>query len=259
MPKVVRIWLYPIKSVDGVRVPVANILPTGALMDDRRWALFGEDEQILNAKKSADFHTLRAAFQPRAWDVDFRSEKTGETMTADLNVNWQGPLDLLCRHFGQEIHVRENLKMGFPDDVDAPGPTIVSLGSIRRVAEWFSLPEDEVRRRFRANIEIDAEEPFWEDRLLGPGKTKQAFRIGAAHFWGTHCCARCVVPTRNSQTGETISGFQKRFAELRAAEFPTTTPPEHFDHFYRYSVNTQIDTATHAWKIGIGDDVVVGE
>ena len=219
----------------------------------------GEDEQILNAKKSPDFHTLRTRFHPRAWDVDFRSEKLGEAITADLNFNWQGPLDLICRHFGQEVHVREDLRVGFPDDLDSPGPTIVSLGSIRRVAEWFSLAEDEVRRRFRANIEVDAEEPFWEDRLLAPGKAKQPFRIGAAHFFGINCCQRCVVPTRNSQTGEPISGFQKRFAELRAAEFAASTPREHFDHFYRYSINTQIDPATHAWKILIGDEVVIGE
>lgn len=259
MPKVIRIWLYPIKSLDGVRVPAANILPTGALQDDRRWALFGEDEQILNAKKSADFHTLRVAFQPRAWEVTFRSEKTDESLSTDLNRDWQGPLDLICRHFGHEVHVREDLRVGFPDDLDSPGPTIVSLGSIRRVAEWFSLPEDEVRRRFRANIEVDSEEPFWEDRLLASGKAKQPFRMGAAHFLGVNSCQRCIVPTRNSQTGEAISGFQKRFAEMRAAEFPATTPPEHFDHFYRFSVNTQIDPNTHAWKILIGDDVVISE
>jgi uncharacterized protein len=259
MPKVVRIWLYPIKSLDGIRVPVASILPAGALRDDRRWALFGEDDQILNGKKSADFHTLGVMFQPKAWEVAFRSEKTDETLKTDLNVDWQGPLNLLCRHFGREIHVREDRRVGFPDDLESPGPTIVSLGSIRRVAEWFSITEDEVRRRFRANIEVDAEEPFWEDRLLGSAKTKQAFRIGAAHFWGTHCCQRCVVPTRDSHTGEAISGFQKRFAEFRAAELPETTPREHFDHFYRYSINTQIDPATRDWRIGIGDEVVIGE
>lgn len=259
MPKVVRIWLYPIKSLDGMRVPFAPILRSGALQGDRRWALFGEDEKILNAKRSADFHTLRATFQLGSVEVDLRSDKSGETLTADLSTNWQGPLSFFCRHFEQEVHIRENLAVGFPDDLDSPGPTVVSLGSIRRVAEWFSITEDEVRRRFRANIEIDAEEPFWEDCLHAPGKAKRAFRIGEAHFWGINCCQRCVVPTRDSQTGVTMSGFQKQFADRRAAELASTTPPEHFDHFYRYSVNTQIDPASRAWRIGVGDELILGE
>jgi uncharacterized protein YcbX len=259
MPKIVRIWIYPIKSLDGLRVPFSEILRSGALTDDRRWALYGQDEQVLNAKKSADFHTLRVHYQPGTWEADFRSDKVGESLTADLRTNWQGPLNLFSRHFEQEVHIRENQTLGFPDDVDAPGPTIVSTGSIRRVAEWFSISEDEVRRRFRANIEIDVDEPFWEDRLLGQDQQKQAFRIGSAHFWAVHCCQRCVVPTRDSQTGVVISGFQKRFAELREAELSATTPREHFNHYYRYSVNTQIDPATRSWRIGIGDDVVIGE
>jgi uncharacterized protein YcbX len=259
MPKVVRIWIYPVKSLDGLRIPTAQILRSGALQDDRRWAIYGEDERILNAKRSPDFHSLRAMFHVGDWEVVLRSDKTGESLTADLTTNWQGPLGLLCRHFGEEVHIRENLGVGFPDDLDNPGPTIVSLGSIRRVAGWFSIDEDEVRRRFRANIEIDAEEPFWEDRLLAPGRAKRAFRIGAAHFWGVNCCQRCIVPTRDTQTGVAMNGFQKQFAQQREAELSVDVPREHFDHFYRYSVNTQIDPATRAWSIGVGDEIVIGE
>lgn len=259
MPKVARIWIYPIKSLDGLKVPFAPILPSGALTDDRRWAIFGEDEKILNAKRATDFHTLRTTFHPDHSEVDLRSDKTGESLIADLQTNWQGALDFLSRHFEQELRIRENKSTGFPDDLDSPGPTIVSVGSIRRVAEWFSIPEDEVRRRFRANIELDVDEPFWEDRLLAPGRQKQAFRIGGAHFWGVTCCQRCVVPTRDSQSGAAISGFQKRFAELREAELSPATPREHFDHFYRYSVNTQIDAASREWRIGVGDEIVIGE
>jgi uncharacterized protein YcbX len=266
MPKVVRIWIYPIKSLDGLSLPSAQILPTGALQDDRRWAIYDEKEEVLNAKRSADFHTLRATYNVDSWNVDFHSEKTGEKAAANLEGNWNAAIDLFCRHFEQKVHVRENRRVGFPDDLDASGPTIISTGSIRRIAEWFQLPEAEVRRRFRANLEIDAEEPFWEDRLTPPPsrdastpRAKVPFRIGQAHFWGVNLCQRCVVPTRDSRSGEPNSSFQKEFASRRAAEMPPGPMREQLDHFYRATINTQIDSASRSWYIGVGDELVVDE
>jgi uncharacterized protein YcbX len=39
MPQLQRITIYPIKSLDGVDVPAAALLPSGPLENDRRWAI----------------------------------------------------------------------------------------------------------------------------------------------------------------------------------------------------------------------------
>jgi uncharacterized protein len=134
----------------------------------------------------------------------------------------------------------ENETAGFPDDTDAPGPTLVSTATLAAVASWFpGLSVDETRRRFRANLEIAGVEPFWEDGLVGPPGTAVPFQIGETRWLGVNPCQRCVVPTRDSATGAATPLFQKTFANRREAALPPWAAREQFDHFYRLAINTR--------------------
>ncbi len=145
----------------------------------------------------------------------------------------------------------ENCETGFPDDLDAPGPTIVSTATLVAVAEWFpGLTVDEARRRFRANLEIDGVEPFWEDRLYGRDGEPVRFRIGDVEFFGTNPCQRCVVPTRDSQTGDVLSDFQKQFATQRESTLPVWAERSRFNHFYRLAVNTRVVSSDGMLSVG---------
>src|SRR5690606_17837202 len=97
---------------------------------------------------------------------------------------------------------------------------------------WFSgLSVEEVRRRLRTNLEVDADEPFWEDRLVAnPG---QRFAIGNVILNAVRVCQRCVVPSRDTMTGEIYQRFQKEFAERRQATLPPWSPARLFNHHYR--------------------------
>jgi uncharacterized protein YcbX len=125
------------------------------------------------------------------------------------------------------------------------------------VARWFpGIALDETRDRFRANLEVDAAEPFWEDRLLAENLGVVRFEIGAAQLLGTNPCARCPVPTRNPYTGEAIHGFAKAFAQKRQATLPDWAPTSRFDHFYRLSVNTRPVRSQPA-TIRVGDELKI--
>jgi hypothetical protein len=64
------------------------------------------------------------------------------------------------------------------------------------------------------------------------------------------------VPTRDSATGEMISGFAKSFAKQRQAELPPWAPREAFDHFYRLTLNTSLDPAAEGPRqIRVGDEL----
>ena len=62
MANLARILLYPIKSLDGVEVEKATILPGGALRYEREFAIMDAQGKFLNSKRDAKIHLLRSEF-----------------------------------------------------------------------------------------------------------------------------------------------------------------------------------------------------
>ena len=61
MPKLARIVIYPVKSLDGQDVSAATILPSGAIENDRRFAIVDEDGFVVHGKRTPAVHTIRKA------------------------------------------------------------------------------------------------------------------------------------------------------------------------------------------------------
>lgn len=265
MPRLARITVYPIKSFDGVRVAESAFVAAGGLESDRRFALIDDHGRFVNGKRLAELHRVRAAYADDLSTVTL-VDGDGRSETFALRA---GDADLArwCRdRFGIAATLRENVEAGFPDDLNAAGPTLVSTATLRRAGEWFDLDREESRRRFRANLEIDAAEPddcpaFWEDRLFAPDAAPDAravveFRIGDVLLHGVNPCARCVVPTRDSRTGEAAPHFVREFGARRRDELPPWAPPTAFDHFYRLAVNTRVPPSQTGRRIRTGDVVI---
>ena len=133
-------------------------------------------------------------------------------------------------------------------------PTIVSTATLAAVAAWFpGLSVDSVRRRLRTNIEVDGVPAFWEDVLYAAAPAVVPFRIGAVTFVGSNPCQRCVVPSRDPDTGAALPAFSKRVAEQRAATLPDWAERTRFDHFYRLAVNTRIVPQQSGQVVRVGD------
>ncbi len=171
---------------------------------------------------------------------------------ADAAAAW------LSRYFGEAVELR-HFPGGFPDDTNAPGPTIISTGSLEAVCAWFPhLTLASARERFRANLEIAGVPAFWEDELFAAeADTLIRLRIGEVLVEGLNPCARCVVPSRDPLTGDVFVGFQGQFAQARRAHLPPWAPAARFDHYYRLAINTRIP-ATEAGKIlRVGDPLTL--
>jgi uncharacterized protein YcbX len=234
-----RITIYPIKSLDGIDVDEVQILPNGALKNDRRFALVDADGRFVNGKRTAAVHQVRAEYDLSAMTVHLSRKPTNNAARFSLVDDAAAIGRWLSDALGIACNLTENADGGFPDDADAPGPTLISTATLREVAGWFpGLTLNEVRRRFRANLEIDGVEPFWEDRLVPANDQLVEFTIGIMQFVGVNPCQRCVVPGRATETGEPTAGFQKTFALEREQSLPAWSPRERFDHFYRLAVNT---------------------
>jgi uncharacterized protein YcbX len=244
MPTLTGITIYPVKSLDGLSLSESLVLPCGALANDRRWRLVDAEGQVVNAKRTARFHVIRAAFSlaslAPAWATDGPAtdgDSTGEpasssadrppsgqprscqpqpqssqsarntvTLWLDESAVGSGPPPLAAETFplvpGQEgpcgwlsealaenVFLEERVEGGFPDDRDAPGPTLTSTETLSEVARWFNWDLAEARRRFRMNLELTGDDPagttagnagqraraslsgpFWEDTLACPAR-----------------------------------------------------------------------------------------
>lgn len=272
-PRLARIDLHPIKSLDPVALHESRIGPSGGLEHDRAWSLFSADGRTMNGKRTAAIHRIRSSFAP-----DFSSVSLGVPggrcmisaaipgAAPSMSVIEIPPATFafprghdaaaawFSEYFQQDIVVRYSPD-GYPDDTEANGPTIVSTASLEAVSEWFpEIPLAEARRRFRTSLELDGVPAFWEDRLFGENKgTIVRFRIGEVEFEGSNPCKRCPVPPRNPVTGEDLIGFQQRFMAQRQANLPAWSSAGRFDHYYRFTTNTRVAVAEAGKTLRVGD------
>lgn len=241
MSHVARICIYPIKSLDGIEVNTAKILTSGALKFDREFAIFDEQNKFVNGKRNRKVHLLRSQFNLEDRTVSLQLENSQPQQLFHLDDEQKEINTVLSVFFGIKVHLKQNLVMGFPDDTNSPGPTIISTATLVEVASWFpDITVEQMRARIRANIEIGGVPAFWEDQLFGENNTTIPFRIGNIIFEGINPCQRCIVPTRDAMTGESYPSFQQIFVKKRQETLPLEVKSSRFNHFYRLSVNTSL-------------------
>jgi uncharacterized protein YcbX len=291
MPTLDRITIYPVKSLDGVDVTAARVLPGGALEHDRRWQLVDMEGRVVNAKWTPLCHAIRAEFdlapvgqgggrpEPGANRIHLAIDPAAvrasaipgvarlASLAADsfpLVPGPDGPCGWLGEALGVGVLLLERPDGGFPDDRDAPGPTLVSTASLAEVARWFSFDLDEARRRFRANLEVGGCDAFWEDALASPARPDlqpslldlapdepadpyadlpppepREFTVGDVRFRAANVCRRCVVPSRDSRTGAVTELFREVFEARRARGLPAAVDAGEWGTLYRLAVNVR--------------------
>ena len=255
MAHLARIDLYPIKSLDGLTVQTAQVLPSGALQHDRALALFDPTGKFINGKRDARIHQVRSRFADDLANVTVWQADSSPASTFPLKPRPDGLAQWLSDYFQQPVTLRHDSKIGFPDDIDSPGPTLISTATLQTIADWYGLSLVETRRRFRTNLEVAGVPAFWEDQLFAASGEPVPFQVGNITFWGINPCQRCVVLTRDSQTGNVTKGFQKHFIERRAATLPEGVARSRFNHFYRLAVNTRLAPDSAVASLSIGDAI----
>ena len=249
-PTVSRIYVYPIKSLGRVEVAESAFVPGGGLAHDREFALFNPNGDVMTMKREPGFHRIDAKYDLKAFTVTLEGDRFHLLDDRPELERW------FSDAFGFAVTMRRDTKTGFPDDLESPGPTIVSEATLAEVNAWFpELDRDQVARRFRANIEIGGVPAFWEDRLFGEPEEVVGFRVGDVAFQGNNPCARCAVPSRHPDTGDVNAEFQKVFREKREETLPNGVALGRFNHFYRLCVNTRVPGAETGKVIKVGDAI----
>ena len=250
-----RITLYPVKSLDGVGVDEVRVKGGAGLDHDREYRLADESGAAINSKKVGDrLIRIRSSFDLAFGEL--RAQDGDETLTARLPNEAERVGAWFSERVGLKAHLERDSEGGFPDDEEASGPTLVSRATLAAAGGWFGLDEAEMRRRIRANLEIDGVPAFWEDRLYGAEGVPRWFRLGHVRIEGVNPCARCAVPSRDSHSGEILEPkFAKQFAECRAESLPEWADKSRFDHFYRLAVNTRLPAGESGKVLSVGDEL----
>lgn len=253
------IAVYPVKSLDPIYVDQADLLPSGALACDRQFALFDESGKLINGKQYPTIHQIRAKFDLAEQSVLLSApQQSSEPVRFQLAAEQRDLETWFSDYFQTRVYIQENRETGFPDDLAASGPTIISTQTYEELSRWFpEISVEELRLRFRANLELTGDLPFCEDRLYSAEEPPVQFQVGSVTFEGSNPCKRCVVPSRSPYSGDTDPQFMKTFIQKRQETFPTWGDLSLFKNMYRLAVNTRLTASNKAvsLRLHVGDSL----
>jgi MOSC domain-containing protein len=195
--RVLALWRYPVKSMQGEEIPEADVGDLG-LMGDRQWAVVDTETGLaLTGRREPALLFARARLQGPA-DVVIELPD-GSTATSDDELTaWLGhPVEL--RRASPSAHGRFEIATDFEaEDTsewfqwDGPegtfhdsGRTRVSLISEGAMGGW-------AWRRFRGNVVVDGD----ETELVG-----SRVDVGSAELEVVKRIDRCVMTTRPQPDG----------------------------------------------------------
>jgi uncharacterized protein len=229
-----QIWIYPIKSLGGISLQTAKVMPKG-LEFDRRWMLVDSTGQFLTQR----IHSKMALFKPsladgqllinykehsiafstdQALDGAFTARIWDDTVSVtevnkDLNEWFSEHLGINCQlvRFPEKNERRVDPGYAPTEEhvslADAYPFLIIGQSSMDDLNK--RLPQPLSIKRFRPNFVFIGGEPYEEDYW-------QNFTIGSTQFIGVKRCSRCPLPTVDPETGEkgveplrTLSTYRK--------------------------------------------------
>jgi uncharacterized protein len=197
--RVLELWRYPVKSLQGELLPEAEIGP-GGLAGDRQWALFDVDTGLgLTARRVPDLLFASGRLRP---DGEAEVVLPDGTLTTDDTVlsDWLGRRVALRsaaevtqrrRYESPEDDLDE--RSGWHDWEGAAGGAFHDNGDGRLSLVSTGTLGDWDRRRFRSNVVLDG---AGEDRLVGTRA-----RLGDVVLDLGAPIPRCVMVTRPQPGG----------------------------------------------------------
>ncbi|MEO6168341.1 MAG: MOSC N-terminal beta barrel domain-containing protein [Chitinophagales bacterium] len=255
------ITIYPVKSLDGMVLKNAVISAGGCLLHDREYAMSDEEGNFISGKTNPLVHALRSNVDFENEIISFRHGKQATWNHFHLQKEKEAIQSYLTEYFGVNTQLIQNTTGRFMDIPDISGATILSTSSLQAVSAWFNnMDLEETRKRFRATLEMEGVPAFWEDHLFSMEGRGIEFKVGDVTMFGISPRARCVVPTRNPETGEVIHAFPRTFARQRASTLPEWSTLENYGHHYYLTVNCYIPPTEIGKRIETGVAVkIIGE
>jgi uncharacterized protein YcbX len=216
-----EIWIYPVKSLGGIRLKSSVVLAKG-LRYDRRWMLIDDQGNFMTQRthpKMALFRqsidegqlsirhqdrSIRLSFTHAVIDVPIETKVWDDSVkvmeVSKEHSEWfSESLSFPCRMVSfpeknsRPVDARYNIDN---DEVSlADGFPFLIIGEASLADLNRKLKNPLPMNRFRPNLVFMGGEAYEEDAW-------RAFRIGKNRFVGVKPCGRCMVTTINQDTAE---------------------------------------------------------
>lgn len=218
-----EIWIYPIKSLGGIRVEQAKVLQKG-LEYDRRWMLVDENGMFMTQRTSPALALFKLNIEGNELRI-FHSTMSTVHCTPLLPISAESESDVIIwNDTVRGVEVNKETSAWFSDSLGLKCKLIYFPEKNQRpVDPDFSIQNEQVSladaypfliigqstldhlntklevklpmNRFRPNFVFTGGVPHVEDSWRN-------FTIGKNRFVGIKPCARCVLPNVNQETAE---------------------------------------------------------
>ena len=231
---ITSIWIYPVKSLGGIQLQEAKVLPKG-LEHDRRWMLIDEHNNFMTQRVFPKMALFKMEMMNGDLGVRF------ENLSIDLPSTFMESI-IPSKVWNDNVEVREVSRehsqwfsdllgiscrlVCFPEEnprfveksfafrneqvslADAYPLLIISESSLEDLNNKLQSPVP--MNRFRPNIVFKGGKAFAEDNW-------NYFSIGESQFSGASTCSRCAMTTIDQDSGvkgveplATLSKYRKK-------------------------------------------------
>ena len=239
--KLTEINIYPIKSMGGISLKEATVLPAG-LQYDRRWLLLDGEGKFMTQRNLPEMARVKFEWNENGFIADYLGgnfgsinipfaipdtpifttqvwddQVTASSMQGDIN-NWFAEV---FKQKCQLVRIEENAvrksTKGTPDKIssfaDITPFLIIGEASLNDLNSRLETPIP--MSRFRPNFVFSDGRPFEEDDWHN-------YKIGGVRFKKYKKCGRCKVTTIDQETGvkmseeplETLGKYRKEDRQL---------------------------------------------
>jgi len=261
MITVSQLWTYPFKSGKGISLPSTQFDSEG-MCNDRRLVALDKNGLFITARRHAQLLQLSCTKNNNGWLLQHPSlssvcqinhcESSGmltgtlwkDTFNAldagNKAASWLSELlkvDVRVAIWKEQSRYSNKYKLETSFS-DASPVLIATEASVRQACKWGNIEPDV--RRFRPNIVLDGVDAFVEDQW-------NQLRIGDVTFKVLDACVRCILTTRDPDTGEAHTNRQPMMA-LKENHANDAHQP-------LFGINVKLSKLVSNAVISIGDEV----
>lgn len=258
-PHISRIRIYPVKSLDPIELQSAE-LGTYSLLHDREFAILAKDGRLINGKRTGRVNELKASYDLEKQLIHLVPRAGGTSKSFALAEEDPALIKYLEDFFEIPVHFLRRTKGELMDIPKMSSITIVSEASLQSLqADIVDVSLENLRLRFRTNLEIGGVSPYWEEQLFQAPGVGMCFKIGKVELIGVSPRARCNVPPRDPLNGETDKSFIKKMLQSREAHLPDNSTLAQFGSLYHLTINLYLPESEKGKTINVGDPIEILE
>jgi uncharacterized protein len=226
MLKLSEIYVYPVKSLGGIRLEEAEVTDRG-LQYDRRWMLIDENNRFISQREYSqlavfstelftdflrimdtrvnkgilitlepEFSEIEGIVNVTVWDDEVEAWEVSETANNFFTEALGMPVRLV--YMQDESHRKTDAHYSLKGDEItsfSDGYPILIIGQSSLDDLNNRLAEPITINRFRPNFVFTGGTEFEEEEW-------HEFRVGGLRFFGVKPCARCIMTTIDPLTGK---------------------------------------------------------